>query len=96
MLKNSSDVTPGLGGSRNEHITYIMFLDEFYVPPLAKTTVDHEHRLENDIHMGYMPYTFYIAYMATRFIDYNKVDPDTFQPVETMSYCPVSLRKSVL
>eukprot|EP00957_Ditylum_brightwellii_P069058 5241829-Ditylum_brightwellii.AAC.1 len=32
-----SDVAPGLGGIRNEHITSVVFSDQRDVPPLAKS-----------------------------------------------------------
>eukprot|EP00957_Ditylum_brightwellii_P152692 11622853-Ditylum_brightwellii.AAC.1 len=81
-------MSPGIGGSMNEHITFIMFSDECDVQPLAKATIDHVCRLANAIHTGDMPDAFYITYMATRLIAGNKVDPNTLHQVEPCHATP--------
>eukprot|EP00957_Ditylum_brightwellii_P096762 7369666-Ditylum_brightwellii.AAC.1 len=87
----SSDIAPGLGSSRNEHITSIMFSDEHAVPPLAKAAVDHVCGQANAFQMGDMSDAFYITYMATRLIAGNKIDPTTLQQGETMPCCPLNI-----
>eukprot|EP00957_Ditylum_brightwellii_P147403 11224517-Ditylum_brightwellii.AAC.1 len=100
----SSDVAPGLRGSKNVHITSIILLDKFDVPSLAKAAVDCVHMLANIIHMGNMSDIFYIAYLATRLMLAtrsiltlsNQVKPCHAAPSTLLGLVGVSLQKYAL
>eukprot|EP00957_Ditylum_brightwellii_P056807 4305363-Ditylum_brightwellii.AAC.1 len=61
-----------LGGIRNEHITSILFSDQWDVIELVKSAVDHVCELANAIHTGDLPDHFYVVYVATRLVATNK------------------------
>eukprot|EP00957_Ditylum_brightwellii_P147422 11225703-Ditylum_brightwellii.AAC.1 len=63
-----SDVAPGLGGIRNEHIASILFSDQQDVTELAKSAADHVCELANAINTGDLPDHFYVVYVATMLI----------------------------
>eukprot|EP00957_Ditylum_brightwellii_P212397 15367214-Ditylum_brightwellii.AAC.6 len=86
----SSDVAPGLGGIRNEHITSIHFSDQPDVTELAKYAVDHVCELTNAIHTGDLPDYFYAVYVATRLVAANKKEPAALDDDEEMPVHPIN------
>ena len=87
----SSDVAPGLGGIRNEHITSILFSDQRDVTELAKSAVDHVCELANAIHTGDLPDHFYAVYVATRLVAANKKEPGALEEDEEMPVRPINV-----
>ena len=60
-MKLRGEVSPGLTGSGNEHITALLFSDASNADMLAKSAFDELFTLSNDIVQGKLPWYFYQA-----------------------------------
>ena len=76
------EVSPGLGGLRNEHLTAILFHPNKAMSPAAHGAFDKFYEYTSNVVGGDMPSYFYMAWAAIRLTVLNKFDLRLLSPDE--------------
>ena len=75
-----TDVSPGLGCLRNEHLLALLLSPERQVTPSAAAVIDEYLDYANAIVKVQMPPYFFKAFVASRLVPVNKTSPDDLPP----------------
>ena len=88
---SDTDVSPGLGGLRYEHLHAILFNEHSGVTGEAKYAFDNFYELASKIVDVSLPTYFYNAYTAARVVPINKKETSDLELNETMPVRPLGV-----
>lgn len=86
-----SDVAPGLGCLRNEHLSVLLLNPDRPVTPSASAAVDNLLDYSNAVVQVELPPYFYAAWVACRLVAANKLSPRDLPSGVTPDARPVNI-----